>query len=611
MSYGPLDPRGPGAPPPPPRDFGGIIQTCSGNVQRIAQYTAQIKNLMSQLGTKQDSSKLQENLQQLQHSANRLAKETNEYLKELGSLPLPLSASEQRQQRLQKERLMNDFSTALNNFQAVQRRVSEKEKETVARARAGSRISVSISGNFGVICGEEWNQMQSQEEDVAITEQDLELIKERETAIRQLEADILDVNQIFKDLAMMIHDQGDMIDSIEANVESAEVHVERASEQLQRAAYYQSYSKIVLGYSEVPVWTLSLYTVSFFDQELAIPGSAFAQISGEYELQSSVNSTLSLKLDMKKLIIDEKKYYLFGRNPDLCDFTIDHQSCSRVHAALVYHKHLKRVFLIDLNSTHGTFLGHIRLEAHKPQQIPIDSTVSFGASTRAYTLREKPQTLPSAVKGDEKMGGEDEELKGLLGLPEEETELDNLTEFNTAHNKRISTLTIEEGNLDIQRPKRKRKNSRVTFSDDDEIINPEDVDPSVGRFRNMVQTAVVPVKKKRLENAGSLSTDESASRRMQSFPYSGGLYGGLPPTHNEAGTQSHSVHGTALIGGLPMPYPNLAPDVDLTPVVPSTVNMNPAPNPAVFNPEAVNEPKKKKYAKEAWPGKKPTPSLLI
>ncbi|XP_030894903.1 syntaxin-12 [Leptonychotes weddellii] len=153
--------------------------------------TAQIKNLMSQLGTKQDSSKLQENLQQLQHSTNQLAKETNELLKELGSLPLPLSASEQRQQKLQKERLMNDFSAALNNFQAVQRRVSEKEKESIARARAGSRLSaeerqreeqlVSFDGH------EEWNQMQSQEDEVAITEQDLELIKERETAIRQLE----------------------------------------------------------------------------------------------------------------------------------------------------------------------------------------------------------------------------------------------------------------------------------------------------------------------------------------------------------------------------------------------------------------------------------------
>ncbi|MEQ2282236.1 hypothetical protein AMECASPLE_038463 [Ameca splendens] len=54
---------------------------------------------------------------------------------------------------------------------------------------------------------------------------------------------------------------------------------------------------------------------------------------------------------IEKLIIDEKKFYLFGRNPDWCDFTIDHQSCSRVHSALVYHKHLKRVFLIDLNSS--------------------------------------------------------------------------------------------------------------------------------------------------------------------------------------------------------------------------------------------------------------------
>lgn len=202
------------------------------------------------------------------------------------------------------------------------------------------------------------------------------------------------------------------------------------------------------------------------------------------------------------------------------------------------------------------------------------------------------------------MGGEDDELKGLLGLPEEETELDNLTEFNTAHNKRISTLTIEEGNLDIQRPKRKRKNSRVTFSEDDEIINPEDVDPSVGRFRNMVQTAVVPVKKKRVEGPGSWAWKKQgagACKTLLSVEDSMGP----APTHSEAGSQPHGIHGTALIGGLPMPYPNLAPDVDLTPVVPSAVNMNPAPNPAVYNPEAVNEPKKKKYAKEAWLARSP------
>ncbi|CAB1320770.1 unnamed protein product [Coregonus sp. 'balchen'] len=286
---------------------------------------------------------------------------------------------------------------------------------------------------------------------------------------------------------------------------------------------------------------------------------------------------------VEKLIIDEKKYYLFGRNPDLCDFTIDHQSCSRIHSALVYHRHLKRVFLLDLNSTHGTFLGRIRLEPHKPQQVPIDSTMSFGASTRVYTLREKPQTQTSTIPGAEVKAGEDEELKGLLGLPEEETELENLTEFNTAHNKRISTLTIEDGNLDIVRPKRKRRSSR----------------------------------KRKMEGHATLGLEDSVARRMQNFPFSGGLYGDLPPTSGEAGSLPATAQGGAtILGGLPLVFPNPAPEVDLSPTSASaqpSITPNPAVNlaPGPYMAEALNEPRKKKYAKEAWPGKKPTPSLLI
>lgn len=49
--------------------------------------------------------------------------------------------------------------------------------------------------------------------------------------------------------------------------------------------------------------------------------------------------------------------------------------------------------------------------------------MSFGASTRVYTIREKPQSQPGTGVGESKTG-DDEELKGLLGLPEEETELE-------------------------------------------------------------------------------------------------------------------------------------------------------------------------------------------
>ncbi|KAM4631053.1 syntaxin-12 [Polymixia lowei] len=230
-----------------PRDFNTLIQTCSSNIQKITQNTAQIKSMVNQLGTRQDTSELQDRLQQIQHYTNQLAKETNKHLKDLGSIPLPSSPSEQRQQKIQRERLMNDFSAALNNFQAVQRRAADKEKESIARARAGSRLSADDGTHDDQLVSfdnqDEWGQTTTQTEEAAITEEDLELIKERETNIRQLESDIMDVNQIFKDLAVMIHDQGEMIDSIEANVESAEVHVERGTEQLQRAAYYQQKSR--------------------------------------------------------------------------------------------------------------------------------------------------------------------------------------------------------------------------------------------------------------------------------------------------------------------------------------------------------------------------------
>uniref|UniRef100_A0A3P9Q6J8 Syntaxin 12 n=1 Tax=Poecilia reticulata TaxID=8081 RepID=A0A3P9Q6J8_POERE len=230
MSYGKAEFR------PVARDFSTLIQTCSSNIQKITLNS----KLFSFLGLAVMHMCQTQGPQQIQHYTNQLAKETNRHLKELGSIPL-------RQQRIQRDRLMNDFSAALNNFQAVQRRAAEKERESIARARAGSCLSNEDSFRDEKLVSfdnqEDLGPIATQTEEMAITEEDLELIKERETNIRQLESDIMDVNQIFKDLAVMIHDHGEMIDSIEANVENAEVHVERGAEQLQRAAYYQQKSR--------------------------------------------------------------------------------------------------------------------------------------------------------------------------------------------------------------------------------------------------------------------------------------------------------------------------------------------------------------------------------
>ena len=178
---------------------------------------------------------------------------------------------------------------------------------------------------------------------------------------------------------------------------------------------------------------------------------------------------------------------------------------------------MKTVFDNSYILAHGTYIGNMRLESHRPTQLLIDSIFHFGASTRYYIIRERPHTGTKIIIDELEKTSEDQDSGGLLGLPETETELDvsfiffllfldvlqnkinvkfdhlqNLTEFNTAHNRRISMLGITDD--EIHKSTRKRKKKGITFNDDEEVINPEDIDPSVGRFRNLIQTTVVPSK---------------------------------------------------------------------------------------------------------------------
>ncbi|CAL8115798.1 unnamed protein product [Orchesella dallaii] len=303
---------------------------------------------------------------------------------------------------------------------------------------------------------------------------------------------------------------------------------------------------------------------------------------------------------VQKLMLDEKKCYLFGRNPQMNDFCIDHASCSRVHAALVYHKHLERAFLVDLGSTHGTFIGSLRLESQKPTQLPIDSSFHFGASTRIYIIRERPPTVvPRPIMEELEKTAADSE-GALLGLPETDTELDNLTEFNTAHNRRISMLGIPDDEK-RKNPKKKRKN--VSFNEEEEIINPEDIDPSVGRFRNLVQTTIIPSSKRPKLDSGLVPSNHTVKHYV---PKLAGLYDDLPDSSASAVT---TPFFTSLSSKLGLPLPNPAPEVEVAVEEPRII-IHPH-NPPLPPIDPSDEPRKKKYAKEAWPGKKHGPSNLL
>eukprot|EP01112_Ceratiomyxa_fruticulosa_P000850 TRINITY_DN1078_c0_g1_i1.p2 TRINITY_DN1078_c0_g1~~TRINITY_DN1078_c0_g1_i1.p2 ORF type:complete len:256 (-),score=55.17 TRINITY_DN1078_c0_g1_i1:303-1070(-) len=81
-----------------------------------------------------------------------------------------------------------------------------------------------------------------------------------------------------------------------------------------------------------------------------------------------------------------KPFTVFGRHADVCDVVLDHPSVSRKHAAMVFHTD-GRLYLIDLQSAHGTFLNGERIKANSPTSLKNDHEVRFGASTRSYILQ--------------------------------------------------------------------------------------------------------------------------------------------------------------------------------------------------------------------------------
>ena len=161
--------------------------------------------------------------------------------------------------------------------------------------------------------------------------------------------------------------------------------------------------------------------------------------------------------------------------------------------------------------------------------------------------------------------------------------------------------------------KNKRKRKGVHFNEDEIVINPEDVDPNIGRFRNLIQSTVVPVATKKFKMEGSnigIPANISPSKIFQSHMPS--LYQGIDDddqsNENKSSSISFDMDATSTIGSkLGLLLPNPAPDVNLNA---STSAMNPGfPNKvtpkSLEKMDTEDEPKKKKYAKEQWPGRKP------
>ena len=85
-----------------------------------------------------------------------------------------------------------------------------------------------------------------------------------------------------------------------------------------------------------------------------------------------------------KLFLDKKSYFLFGKSKG-ADFLLENPTISRFHSC-IYFSSETEVMLIDMNSTHGTYLNKNKLESLIQYRLNKGDVIRFGTSERNYTI---------------------------------------------------------------------------------------------------------------------------------------------------------------------------------------------------------------------------------
>jgi smad nuclear-interacting protein 1 len=126
-----------------------------------------------------------------------------------------------------------------------------------------------------------------------------------------------------------------------------------------------------------------------------------ARPTKQWRLYVMKNGTIAETLHLHR-----QSAYLFGRDTRVADVILQHESCSKQHAVLQYRlvedksapgasssassssgaRRVVKPYLMDLGSTHKTFLNGAALEDARYYELREKDCVKFAGSTREYIL---------------------------------------------------------------------------------------------------------------------------------------------------------------------------------------------------------------------------------
>ena len=99
----------------------------------------------------------------------------------------------------------------------------------------------------------------------------------------------------------------------------------------------------------------------------------------QFSLEVIKEGTIIASIDL-----NEREYYVVGRQPDVCHIELEHPSISRQHAVLQHSS--TGMKLLDWNSAQGTFINKMRVESGVYIDLNVGDVIKFAASSRLYVV---------------------------------------------------------------------------------------------------------------------------------------------------------------------------------------------------------------------------------
>ncbi|KAI4162604.1 MAG: hypothetical protein LQ342_003835 [Letrouitia transgressa] len=230
-------------------DFSRFAEEISVKLFQLTSNIARLSQQINLLGTKRETDRVRERVNDLLEEARSGFKEVGEAVKRLTTWE-DLNKELQPSQKYTQQKLSREFQASGTEFQSIQRTALEKQRASASAARsaadAGERSGLSpYSDNEPQ--QQQQQQIQEQEQLRLASQDEVDfqesMIIERESEIRNIEQSVGELNELFRDVAHIVREQGEELNTIDANVQNVRGDTQQADIELRSASRYQKASR--------------------------------------------------------------------------------------------------------------------------------------------------------------------------------------------------------------------------------------------------------------------------------------------------------------------------------------------------------------------------------